>query len=211
MMLYRLSGSAADVARAVELEVFNTCYGDTPELLAESYGPYEASSTFLLAVVGEQPAGVLRYILPSVAGNKTKNDTGHGDFDVSKSCDIGTLALRPEFRGGRQGREIARQLVSVAHSDLLAVGIEHVTAILSPAAFVGLVKLLKMPFEVMGQPFTYLGLPKSRAVYMRLPNARMAEMLGVMPSVQSATLGNEPRYEALAVVPDQDGVQTVGV
>src|SRR5690349_17152295 len=67
---------AAELARAVERSVFFEFFGNTPDLLADEYGPFEPASRFLLVLDHEmmRPAGTCRLIEPTAAGNKTVTD-----------------------------------------------------------------------------------------------------------------------------------------
>ncbi len=67
---------AAELARAVERDVFFEYFGNTAEMLAAEYDPYEASSVHLCVVdhLRGQAAGAMRLILPSAAGLKTSVD-----------------------------------------------------------------------------------------------------------------------------------------
>ena len=48
--LFRGDEPGAELGRHVERAVFLEAFGNTPELLAEEYGPYEASSVFICVV-----------------------------------------------------------------------------------------------------------------------------------------------------------------
>ena len=56
--------------------MFLEAFGNTAELLADEYGPYEASSFFICVVdhLRMLPAGVMRVVLPSPRGFKSLND-----------------------------------------------------------------------------------------------------------------------------------------
>ncbi|HVN50080.1 MAG TPA: hypothetical protein VMT43_01540, partial [Acidimicrobiales bacterium] len=66
----------AELARAVEREVLDEFFTNSPELLEREYGPYESASTFLCVVDHEQraPAGMIRIIRPGDAGLKSVHD-----------------------------------------------------------------------------------------------------------------------------------------
>ena len=115
----RSADPAAELARHVEREVFLEFFGNTPELLAAEYGPYESASMFICVVdhVLRQPAGVMRIIVPSPRGRKSLHDLesrwGHSvddvmarsgiDLDRSALWDVATLAVRSEYRGAASG------------------------------------------------------------------------------------------------------------
>ena len=74
-------GSAAVIGRSLEATVFATYYGNTPQVLAEEYGPYEDHSKFIVMIDHEhhEVVGVARFVLPSDMGLKSLNDLAHPD------------------------------------------------------------------------------------------------------------------------------------
>ncbi|MGZ4785035.1 MAG: hypothetical protein ACXV5S_05150 [Acidimicrobiales bacterium] len=110
---------AAELARSVEREVFLEFFGNTPELLAAEYGPYEEASAFICVIdhVQREPAGVMRVILPSPLGFKSLHDIesrwGHPvdevvarsgvELDRRALWDVATLAVRADYRGAASG------------------------------------------------------------------------------------------------------------
>src|SRR5262245_35122566 len=66
---YRLSSDSpySDIARTIECKVFDDFFGNSPDVMTEQYGPYEAQSSFLLVVDrrAQRPAGALRIIASS--------------------------------------------------------------------------------------------------------------------------------------------------
>src|SRR5580700_11513343 len=113
--LFRATDPAAELARHVERVVFMETFGNTPELLAKEYAPYEDASIFLCVVdhLRRVPAGTMRIVLPSVVGFKTLDDAepvwGEPvaamaartdiDIDLARTWDIATLAVDPAYRG----------------------------------------------------------------------------------------------------------------
>jgi hypothetical protein len=105
----------AALGRQVEHEVFYEYFGNTPDLLADEYDPYEHASMYLLAVDHARlvTAGVMRLIMPTPYGLKTLHDmeTVWGEdvdavlertgitFDRDRVWDVSTIAVRPEYRG----------------------------------------------------------------------------------------------------------------
>ena len=105
----------AAIARDLEREVFANAFGDTAELLAAEYGPYETSSVYLIVLDRRQriPAGMMRVILPLDAGLKSINDVealwdvrcsdvyerSGIPFHPHQTWDVATLAVAPEYRG----------------------------------------------------------------------------------------------------------------
>ena len=80
LYLLRSHDPAAELARRVEHEVFGEAFGNTPELLAEEYGPYEPASVYCCVLDHRRarPVGALRLILPGPAGLKSLVDVERG-------------------------------------------------------------------------------------------------------------------------------------
>ncbi len=109
---------ASALGREVEKEVFGSCFGNGLDVLSREYEIYDDHSLFLVAIDANTstPAGVLRLIEPSSQGLKTLHDIENPllpwhvsekelaermlppAFDLSKTLDIATLAVKPEYR-----------------------------------------------------------------------------------------------------------------
>jgi hypothetical protein len=126
---------ATVLARAIERQVFYETFGNTPELLAAEYGPYEDGSVFLCVMDHEQrrAAGVLRLIMPSPAGLKSVIDLErhwgvslaecvepHGIVvDPMTMFDMATLGVDPDYQGAGTAGLVATALYQTM--SLLAV------------------------------------------------------------------------------------------
>ena len=175
---------AAELARSVEREVFLEFFGNTPELLAAEYGPYESSSVFLCVVdhVLRQPAGVMRIILPSPRGFKSLHDVESRwgqpvddvlarsgiDLDRSELWDVATLAVRSEYRGAASGG-----LVSLGLFQALAMlgprsGVRWAFAILDVIVLDLIQTEFLRPFTLLDglSPKRYLDSPSSLPVLL---------------------------------------------
>lgn len=106
------------LGREVEKEVFGKYFGNGLDVLSREYEAYDNHSLFLVAIDANTfiPAGVLRLIEPSNQGLKTLHDIENPllpwhikenelaqrmlppMFDLSKTLDIATLAVKPEYR-----------------------------------------------------------------------------------------------------------------
>jgi hypothetical protein len=112
---FRNDEPEADLARQVEQVVFMEAFGNTPELLAAEYGPYERSSLFVCVIDHRRslPVGSMRVLLPS-GPHKSLDDiegpwnasldevlvrTGI-DIDRAATWDLATLAVDPSYRDG---------------------------------------------------------------------------------------------------------------
>lgn len=141
----------ADLGRRLEQEVLLATFGDTPEVLAEEYGPYEPSSMFICVVdhLRMLPAGAMRVLVPSPRGFKSLNDIepiwGESaetlmeraglTVDLTRTWDIATLTVAAGYRG-----KAARGLVSMGLYQTLTLtarrcGIEWFVAILDMPVF----------------------------------------------------------------------------
>lgn len=110
---------ASALGREVEKTVFWEFFKNDLQRLKEEYAGYDRNSVFIVAldVANRQPAGVIRMIPPSEGGsNKTVDDIANprypwampynelsaravgGSLDLSKTIDVATLALKPEYR-----------------------------------------------------------------------------------------------------------------
>ncbi len=102
-------------ARGCEVDVFDSAYGNTPEQLAQEYGPYDDASVFIaLADDGGRVFAACRVITWSDLGLKTLVDLGRepwrldgmrsahaAGIDPTTTWDIATLGVRSEL--GRTG------------------------------------------------------------------------------------------------------------
>jgi len=116
LYLFRSDEPAAELARHVEAEVFDEAFGNTRDLMADEYGPYEGASVFCCVLDHRRglPVGALRLILPGPAGLKSLVDVEQGwdrpaarllaatglDFEAGRTWDIATLAVAPGYRDG---------------------------------------------------------------------------------------------------------------
>jgi hypothetical protein len=110
---FDVQGALLEQARQCEQDVFLRAFGNTPEQLADEYGPYENQSLFI--AVSDDAGyvyGSCRVILPGPAGLKTLNDIGREPWlvdgeraaraagvDPTRAWDIGTLGVREGHRG----------------------------------------------------------------------------------------------------------------
>jgi len=141
----------ADLGRHLERRVFLESFGNTVDLLVHQYGPYEASSWFIVVVdhLREVPAGVMRIVRPSPAGLKSLNDlqsvwgeaaevvmrrTGL-DFGQERTWDIATLAVPPEYRGKATGGLVTMGLYQTLTLAALISRVELFVAILDMPVF----------------------------------------------------------------------------
>jgi len=187
----------AELARHVERAVFQEAFGNSPDLLAREYGPYDRSSLFFCVVDHRRrlPAGMMRLILPSEAtgaatgpgagaGSKSVHDLERvwgepadevfersgATLDRDRVWDVATLAVGADYR-----TVAARGLVSLALNQALIVtlgryGIRQVVTILDLAVLRLLQWQLGKPFSMLRGlvPMPYLGSGASVPVWSDL-------------------------------------------
>jgi hypothetical protein len=177
----------AELGRRLEREVFFEFFGNTPELLAAEYGPYEDASIFLCVIdhLRARAAGVIRVILPSPAGFKSLHDLTEGwgepaseilarsnvELTPAATWDVATLAVQQEYRGAA-----SRGVVSLGVYQgltMLAARVQpnHFIAIMDLVALDLVQKAFYRPFSpfVGCEPRRYLDSPSSLPVYADVP------------------------------------------
>ena len=124
-LLVAHSPEERDAARQVEAHVFLQAFGNTPELLAQEYGPYEARSRFIAVIDDESGSalGAARVIVADAGPVKTLVDVA-GDpwhLPVAESLgsvglapatvwDVASLVVDPRYRAGSAGAELTLAL-----------------------------------------------------------------------------------------------------
>jgi hypothetical protein len=149
---YLLAGTdpAAALARHVEREVFEETFGNSADLMACEYGPYEDASLFVCVIDHRTllPVGVMRIIRPSEAGFKSLHDLHAWDVTPQEALgrtgspvdpvhlwDIATLAVAKEHRKGAEGSAVSIALYQALCTSALACDIQWFVAILHVPVF----------------------------------------------------------------------------
>lgn len=193
---------AAQLGRHVERTVFLEAFGNTPELLAEEYDPYEASSIFICVLdqMRRLPAGVMRVLLPSPAGFKSLKDiepvwgepadvliarTAMG-MDLACTWDIATLAVAPDYRGKATTGLVSMGLYQTLGMVTSRCGIDWLVAILDAVVY-RILRKLQMPFTGYRgtAPMPYLGSAASLPVWCDVASMR-AHIAGTDPDLYAA-------------------------
>ncbi len=177
--LFRVDEPGAELGRYLERTVFMEAFGNSPQLLADEYDRYEASSVFICVVdqMRRLPAGVMRVLLPSPAGFKSFDDieavwgepasevierTGLA-LDPDRTWDIATLAVGGDYRGKATTGLVTMGLYQTLTLAARNCGIEWFVAILDMPVFRMIRWKLHMAFAgykgVAAMP--YLGSPAS--------------------------------------------------
>jgi hypothetical protein len=178
---------AAEIGREVERQVFGEFFGNTPEMLAAEYAPYEPASIFLCVIDQRRlvPAGVSRSIVPSTAGFKSLHDiprvwgadadelierSGSG-LDLGRCRDIATLATAADYRGSGTEGLVSLALYQAIIMSSLATGGPWLVAVMDLAVIDLLSERIGSPFSRYPDvlPQRYLDSPASLPVYVDLP------------------------------------------
>jgi hypothetical protein len=175
---------AAELGRQVEREVFFEFFGNSKELLANEYEPYETGSVYLLVVDHRRlaAAGVLRLIMPTPFGLKTLHDLEHvwGEdlddvlartgisFDLERVWDVSTIAVRPEYRGsatdGLISASCLQGVIQVGH----ACNVQYFVTTLDMVVLKLVQDLCNRPLSLFRgvEPMRYLDSPASVPLYL---------------------------------------------
>jgi len=166
-------GSA--LGRHVERMVFLEAFGNTPELLAQEYDPYEESCFFIVVVdhLRSLPVGAMRVLAVSPAGFKSLNDmeqvwgepaevaaarTGLS-MTPETTWDVATLAVAPDYRAKATRGLVSMGLYQTVTVAARSCGVDWLVAVLDMPVFRMLRWRLRMVFagfEGVG-PRPYLG------------------------------------------------------
>ncbi len=181
---------AAELARTIERNVFYEAFGNTPDLLAAEYGPYEDTSIFLCVIdhAERAAAGMLRLVLPSDRGFKSLHDlermwgmtpeslsADHGiALDLTSLYDMATLAVPPDYRGAAACGLVATALYQGLGRMSLDRDLRWYLAILDQIVL----KQINRPFgrplsPIPGtEPMRYLDSPSSQPVLIDILDYR---------------------------------------
>ncbi|MGY2066375.1 hypothetical protein [Blastococcus sp. SYSU DS0619] len=180
-MAFRLlvahSPAERDAARQVEADVFLQAFGNTPELLAQEYGPYEERSRFVAVIDDESGValGTARLITAGTSPVKTLLDIagppwqlpvadslGAVDLTPATVWDVASLAVDRRYRAGAAGAEVSVALCHGIWRYARNCGVPGMVTILDDRVH-RLVRAMGLPWHTMAgatsQP--YLGSPAS--------------------------------------------------
>lgn len=162
------SSRYADIARYIELTVFDKFFGNDIRVMREEYEPYDEHSTFLVVLDYEkqEPAGVIRLIEPSEVGLKSLEDltdsegpwaskehsiqsrlTELGDPSGQNTVDIGTMGVMPKYRSAHARTGVSAALYSTCVRWSLNEGYNHWLTIVDR-------RIYRM-MQAWGEPFVH--------------------------------------------------------
>ena len=209
---------AAEIGREVERQVFGEFFGNSPEMLAEEYAPFEASSIFLCVIDQRRlvPAGVSRSIVPSDAGFKSLHDIprvwranadeliarSESGLDLGKCRDIATLATAADYRGAGTEGLVSLALYQAIIMSSLATHAPWLVAVMDVAVIDLLSERIGSPFSRYPDvsPERYLDSPASLPVYVDLP--AYGERLAAADANMHSILFEGSGLEAAVRTPD---------
>jgi hypothetical protein len=173
----------ADLAMEVERTVFLETFGNTAELLATEYDPYQRSSMFLVVLDERRQvaAGMIRIIVPSDIGLKSVNDVellwdiGYAEacrrsgvpFAPDQTWDVATLAVSPDYRGELTLGVVSSALYQALSMAALRCGFRYHVAVMDVAVHRMVKWWFSQPFRTLDglESRDYLGSKKSLPVW----------------------------------------------
>jgi hypothetical protein len=225
--LYALGSEhpGAALGRQVEREVFFEFFGNSPELLAQEYDPYEPGSVYLLVVDHQQlvAAGVMRLMVPTPFGLKTLHDlervwgeqlddvlqrTGIS-FDLDRVWDVSTIAVRPAYRGtatdGLISASCLQGVIQIAH----ACDVQYFVTTLDMVVLKLVQDLCGRPLSMFRgvEPMRYLDSPASVPLYLDV--AGYCNRLRAEDPATCAMFVEGKGFEAAMSTPDWSDVERI--
>lgn len=219
------SDPLADVARALEAEVFLETFGNTRELLDEEYGPFDGVSLFIVVLDHHRArvAGMIRLIFDGTGVLKSMADIEHEPWSVdldtalraagithldpARTVDVTTLAVDPEYRGAATNGMVSLALYQGLIRISRAAAMDWLVTILDAVVLDLLQTTVGEPFRSYPgvEPMRYLDSPASVPVWcdltdyerrLRQSDPGLAETLFDGIGIESAV--SPPDYERAA-------------
>jgi len=181
--LFRADDPGADLARAVEQEVFLEFFGNTPEMLEAEYCAYEGASFFLCILdhARRVPAGMIRVIEPSPVGLKSVHDferlwhvsasslvgPSGQQLDLATAWDVATLAVAAEYRSAASAGLISMALYQAINVLGAERGVAWAVAVMDVVVLDLINSAWHRPFAPVAgsEPLRYLDSPASLPVF----------------------------------------------
>jgi len=202
----------AELGRHLERTVFLEAFGNTPELLAQEYDPYEGATVFICVVdhMRRLPAGAMRVLLPSSAGFKSLNDlepvwgepakkminrTGLS-LDPLRTWDVATLAVDAKYRSKATMGLVSAGLYQTLTMAAWHCGMDWFVAILDMPIFRLIRWKLQMVFAGYDgvAPLPYLGSAASIPAWCHISEGKehLAEVDPALHDILFEGVGLEP-------------------
>jgi hypothetical protein len=176
---------AAELGREIERAVFMEFFGNSRDLLAAEYEPYDRQSFFLLVLdhALREPAGTMRILLPHGPSKSLQDihrawhqDTQevlartNPDIDPSRLWDIATLAVMPGYRRSSTSGLISLSLYQALGALTVHHEVDWLVAILDVVVLDLIQTLIDRPFAPFAglEPQNYLDSPSSLPVFIDL-------------------------------------------
>jgi hypothetical protein len=177
-LLVAHSPEERNAARRVEARVFLQAFGNTPEVMAQEYGPYEGRSRFVAVIDDESGSalGTARLIVADAASPvKTLFDVagepwhlpvadslGAVGLAAGTVWDVASLAVDPRYRAGSAGAEVSLALCHGIWRYARDCGVPGLVTILDDRVR-RLVRTMGLPWYPMegATSRSYLGSPAS--------------------------------------------------
>ena len=212
---------AAELARAVERDVFFEYFGNTREMLAAEYDPYEAASVYLCVIdhLRGRAAGAMRLILPSPAGLKTTVDLEQAwsqpvdevlrrtglELPARQVWDIATIAVTPDYRGASTNGLISLAMYQGVIQLARHRDVRWVLAILDLIVLELIQEGTGRPFSTFDgiEPRSYLDSPSSLPVWCDLSD--YDQRLAITDPGMHEILFQSRGLEAAVSIPSWDG------
>jgi GNAT superfamily N-acetyltransferase len=189
-LLVAHSPEERDAARQVEAQVFLQAFGNTPELLEEEYGKYEARSRFVVVIDDESGAalGTARLIVADASPVKTLVDIAGAPWHLPVEdtlgavglapgtvWDVASLAVDPRYRAGAAGAEVSVALCHGIWRYADNCGVPGMVTILDDRVH-RLVRAMGLPWHPMpgATSQAYLGSPASTPCVFDVPSSAAA-------------------------------------
>lgn len=217
----------ADAARALEAEVFFETFGNTSDMLAAEYGPYDDVSCFVVVIDHHRGrvAGMIRLILDGQGSLKSLVDiegepwrtplaealaaAGIEDLDPSDALDVTTLAVHPDYRGSATNGLVSLALYQGLVRSAVVGGFRWLITILDVVVLDLIQSSSTAPFHHYPgvEPMRYLDSPASVPVWcdvreweprIRERDPGMAEILFDSQGIEAAV--SPPEYERAMTV-----------
>jgi hypothetical protein len=209
------SPAEQDAARAVEAQVFQQAFGNTPEVMAQEYGPFAGRSRYIAVLddANGTALGAARLILPDDAGSlKTLDDVAGPPWQLSVDdvlgasglagrlvWDVASLAVDRRYRSGAAGAEVVLALCHGIYRFTLSNGVDGLVTVLDDRVL-RLLRLMGAPCAPMpgAASRAYMGSPASTPCVWRV-DAMATGVLDRRPDLAPAMV--EGRFSSISCDP----------